>query len=64
MVSLDGKDKMKIITKKKTYQFKFSDSESAKSWVSELNKIILKSVVSDWLEMFCLLFIWLYLIYM
>ena len=47
MVSLDGKDKMKIITKKKTYPFKFSDSESAKSWVSELNKIILKSVVSD-----------------
>ena len=47
MVSLDGKDKMKIITKKKTYQFKFSDSESAKSWVSELNKIILQSVVSD-----------------
>jgi hypothetical protein len=38
---------MKIVTKKKTYLFKFQDSKAAKRWVVELNKILLKSVVAE-----------------
>jgi hypothetical protein len=41
--SLDGKDKLKIISKEKTYIFKFTNQESASDWVSTLNDFIAKA---------------------
>lgn len=46
-VSLDGTDKMKIVTKKKTYLFKFQNPKKAKLWVQELNSILLKSLDAE-----------------
>lgn len=45
--TLDGKDKIKIVTKEKTYFFKFSSPETAKDWVIYLNKFVIKSVAGS-----------------
>lgn len=38
--AVENKDKMRIVTKHKSYLFKFNDSKIAKEWVTIINKNI------------------------
>jgi hypothetical protein len=44
-VVLDGKNKLKIVTKEKTYLFRFNSSDLAQQWVSTINKTLNKHKV-------------------